>query len=387
LAGGKPATTNANNQDFEGMSHRIELNRDPAMAALREERNGDAATRTGAGSVWGWLWLGCVLAGVNGNVSAAEWASSKNRFNLNTHIGFNIEANFERLGGVSGSNVGSELRGTDHFYDDGFNRVDATGNAGGATQFWGYDSASQVVGESLVMSSYSATGTGRIEAVTDAPHWGAELTYARELGWNSSYWWGVEIGWSWTDLSIREQSTMQGDATVLRDAYALNGMVPPAAPYAGTFGGAGPRLSDAPERTLQTLSGAAQTTGKYELDGSMYVMRVGLIYETPFSSWLSLQFGGGVAGGYVDSTFSFEETTNLAGSRQSVVRGSDQSDDFVGGAYAHGGLAFHFHEDFMASVGLQYNYLGTFSQEAAGRKAELDFSSALYLSIGLGVKF
>ena len=269
----------------------------------------------------------------------------------------------------------------------GFNRVDATGNAGGATQFWGYDQASQVVGDSLVMSSYSATGQGRIQEVTDAPHWGAELTYARELGWNSSYWWGVEIGLSWTDLSIKEQSTMQGDATVLRDAYALNGMVPPAAPYAGTFGGAGPRLSDSPERTMQTLSGAAQTMGKYELDGSMYVMRVGLIYETPFSSWLALQFGGGVAGGYVDSTFSFEETTNLAGARQSVIRGSDQADDFVGGAYAHGGLAFHFHENFMASVGLQYNYLGTFSQEAAGREAELDFSSALYLSIGLGVTF
>ena len=119
----------------------------------------------------------------------------------------------------------------------------------------------------------------------------------------------------------------------------------------------------------------------------MYVMRVGLIYETPFSPWLALQFGGGVAGGYVDSTFSFEETTNLAGARQSVIRGSDQADDFVGGVYAHGGLAFHFHENFMASVGLRYNYLGTFSQEAAGRQAELDFSSALYLSIGLGVTF
>jgi hypothetical protein len=244
-----------------------------------------------------------------------------------------------------------------------------------------------VVEDALVMSSYSATGQGQIEDVTDAPHWGAELTYARELGWSGSYWWGVEIGLSWTDLNIKEQSTMQGDATVLRDAYALNGMVPPASPYAGTFGGPGPRLSDAPERTIQTLSGAAQTMGEYELDGSMYVVRLGLIYETPFTSWLTLQFGGGVAGGYVESTFSFEENTNLAGARQSVIRGSDRSDDFVGGAYAHGGLALHFRENMMASLGLQYNYLGTYSQEVAGRKAELDFTSALYLSIGLGITF
>ena len=161
LTGGKPATTNANNQHLEGMSHKIELKRNPAMAASWAGVSVGASTRFGGARAWGRLWLGCALAGGLGTVSAAEWASSKNRFNLNTHIGFNIEANFEQLGGVSGSDAGSELRGTDRFYDDGYNRVDATGNAGGETQFWGYDQASQVVGDSLVMSSYSATGTGR----------------------------------------------------------------------------------------------------------------------------------------------------------------------------------------------------------------------------------
>ncbi len=201
--------------------------------------------------------LGCV------SVWGADWENSKNRIGLNTHIGFNIKANFERLGAVGESNAGSDLRGTDHFYDDGYNRVDSNGNAGGQTRFWGYDNAGQIVDDTMVMSSYSSAGTGRIDGIHDAPNWGAELTYARELGWNGSYWWGVEVGLSWTDLNFKEQTSLNSDATVLRDAYALNGVVPPASPYTGTFGSDGPALSDDPMRTIQTLNGAALTSGKY----------------------------------------------------------------------------------------------------------------------------
>jgi hypothetical protein len=388
LTGWVSTTTNADNKRRDCMLRDTEEKRRDA-GAVRLARV--ASPASGLRVPWlrlvDWLWVGGVMVGSVWGVSGADWESTKNRFNLNTHIGFNIKANFEHLGGMAGSNAGPDLRGTDHFYDDGYNRVDAAGNAGGQTQFWGYENAGQVTEDQIVMSSYSSSGMGRIDEVTDAPHWGAELTYARELGWNGSYWWGVEMGLSWTLLSFKEQATTQGDATLLRDTYALNGVMPPGAPYAGTFGGGGPLLSDDPQRTFQTLSGGAQTMGKYELDGSMYVLRVGLVYETPFTSWLTLQFGGGVAGGLVESEFSFEESTNLVGVRQVVTRGSDRSEDFVGGAYAQAGMALHFHENFMGSLGLQYKYLTSFSQEVAGRRAELDFTSSMYLAVGLGVTF
>lgn len=317
----------------------------------------------------------------------ADWESSKHRFNLNTHVGFNIEASFEKLGGVSGPNPGSDLRGTDHFYDDGYNRVDESGNAGGQTRFWGYDNPGQLLDDAIVMSSFSSSSSGSIRGVQDAPHWGAELTYARELGWNGSYWWGVEIGLSWTDLSFKERASFQGNATIVRDAYSLNGGVAPDAPYAGTFNGSGPALGDDPLRTVQNLNGAAQTMGEYELDASLYVLRLGLVYETPFTSWLSLQFGGGIAGGFVDSEFRYQESTTIASLRSSVTRGSESGDDFVGGAYAHAGLALHFHDHFMASLGMQYKYLTSYTQEAAGRRAEIDFEGALYVALGVGVTF
>jgi len=228
----RPGSTTTNAGKKLRMSRYDEVRPDPVGFEIRVRRSvGHALNRIALirSRKRGFI---AALAGTVAMVSCwgADWESSKNRFNLNTHIGFNIEASFDRLGAVDSSNVGSDLRGTDHFYDDGYNRVDANGNAGGQTRFWGYSNAGQVVDDSIVMSSYSSSAGGRIDDVRDAPHWGAELTYARQVGWNGSYWWGVEIGLSWTDLSFKEQSRFQGDATLLRDAYALNGTVPPASP-------------------------------------------------------------------------------------------------------------------------------------------------------------
>ena len=44
------------------------------------------------------------------------------------------------------------------FYDDGYNRVDTSGNRDGLTWFWGYENASQVPGnDTVVMHSATAT--------------------------------------------------------------------------------------------------------------------------------------------------------------------------------------------------------------------------------------
>jgi hypothetical protein len=92
-------------------------------------------------------------------------------------------------------------------------------------------------------------------------------------------------------------------------------------------------------------------------------------------------------GGYIDSEFRFEESTTIANVRNSVSMGSAGGDDFVGGAYAQAGLALHFHEHMMASLGLQYKYLTSYTQEVAGRRAEIDFEGSLYLALGVGITF
>src|SRR5262245_15042703 len=107
-----------------------------------------------------------------------------NRFGLSYRAGFNITAKFKNLAGFSRlNNPGPATGGADHFYDDGYNRVDSSGNANGLTWFWGYQNASQVPGDGfLYMHSVSSAQASASKDKDGDPQHGLELTYNRQLG-------------------------------------------------------------------------------------------------------------------------------------------------------------------------------------------------------------
>lgn len=91
--------------------------------------------------------------------------------------------------------------GIDRFYDDGFVRLDLAGNSGRYTWFWGYEDTSQIQGAFIFFHSQTALDANTIQLVTDT--------------------------------------------------YELGAIVPPDAPYTGTFEGPGPALPDTPfSRTI-----------------------------------------------------------------------------------------------------------------------------------------
>jgi len=319
---------------------------------------------------------------------AADLETDKNRFSVRAHALFGVKAEFKNLGGFPRqTDIGAVTNGVDHFYDDGFNRVDASGNTNGLTWYWGYQNASQLVGtDSIAMHSAVGSGGGSLEAEEDLPQWGLEFVYTRELGSSGSYWWAVELGVGWLDLSFSENATFTSDVTLTTDTYGLNGIVPPLAPYSGSFNGPGPLIGDLPSRSVATLPGAAVTAGRYRLDASVYTFRLGILYESPFTDWLGLQFGGGGLAAFVDGEFSFSEQVSYR-SINGTRSGADSESDFVGGAYAMAGLAFHLTERVVATVGAQYNFLSDFSQKFNEKEATIDFKHSLFVSAGVGVKF
>src|SRR5262245_52839423 len=87
-----------------------------------------------------------------------ELPDKLNRVSLSYRMGMNITVDFNKLVGFPplsdpGPATGSTF---DRSYDNGsYNRVDSSGNLGGQTWYWGYESASQLQGNSLVMESSS----------------------------------------------------------------------------------------------------------------------------------------------------------------------------------------------------------------------------------------
>src|SRR5262249_32836648 len=100
--------------------------------------------------------------------------SLRNPLPLSYRIGLNIRADFKKLGGFAplsdpGAATGSAVNRT---YDNGYNKVDISTNAGGLTWFWGYQNANQIQGNSLVMESSSSQNTGSSNNHQDDPQHG-----------------------------------------------------------------------------------------------------------------------------------------------------------------------------------------------------------------------
>src|SRR5215471_15014422 len=64
---------------------------------------------------------------------------SLNHFGASFRMGFNIKTDFKTSFGSGQTTPGVGVHGVDRTYDDGYNKVDSTGNAGGYTTFWGYE--------------------------------------------------------------------------------------------------------------------------------------------------------------------------------------------------------------------------------------------------------
>ena len=140
-----------------------------------------------------------------------------NRFAMSFRSGLNIKADFKRLGGFTSSSSPSPATGghTDRTYDDGYVKVDSTGNDHGfggvfpegknQTWNWGYENASQVPlpGNDVIMfhSSSSAANVSS-KNVGDDPQNGFEVIYNRRIRQVCKGWWGIEAAFGFVDVSI-----------------------------------------------------------------------------------------------------------------------------------------------------------------------------------------
>src|SRR5215210_6789659 len=169
----------------------------------------------------------------------ADIPENPNRLSLGPRFGLNFKGVFENR--APAVNPGPATAGANHTYNDGYVRVDASGNAAGTMWNWGYDNASQVVGDNMQFHAIQSSGSSRSDReVTDDPQYGLELTYQRIMGALSfapSARWGFEAAFGYTDLDIRDNRSATGPVTVTTDSYPLNGVLPPLQGYRGTFNG------------------------------------------------------------------------------------------------------------------------------------------------------
>jgi hypothetical protein len=343
-----------------------------------------------------------LLAATSASAQAADafandsLQDSPNRFGLSYRMGFNISAKFKNLGGFPAlTDPGPATAGADHTYDDGYNRVDSSGNQGVApntTWYWGYQDASQVPGDGFIyFHSSQSAATVEAEETSDIQH-GLELTYNRRLGRLGRGGWGLEAAFNFTFLDISDSGALYGTTDRITDKYSLTVnnqvVVPPQAPYAGPYVGPGPVISDVPIRTMETIPGGTLVDGERAFEADVYGFRVGPYAAFPLSRRLSVSLSGGLAAAYIDSTLSGSQSVQIPGAGSTPwVSGSDSANDWQLGAYAAARLSYAFSRRVDAAVGVQYQYLGTYNHKAGGWEAEVDLGESIFVTVGVGISF
>lgn len=216
------------------------------------------------------------------------------------------------------SGIGADTGFSDRTYDDGFVHVGAATAGTGLTTNWGYQSSSQVQGDSLVMSkaggqrrevsmtsSAASSGWSESEETDVGPY--LELSYTIPIREDLSM--GVGVNFMSTNISgsqgglntFGQRQTVDVYDVTAVDSYGLGGVIPPQSPYSGSYTGPGPLIPNEPgDRSFQETLNNTQTTTftdtiDEDLDLDLHTIGVGCQLEWWPSSRSFLQAGAGIA--------------------------------------------------------------------------------------------
>ena len=316
-----------------------------------------------------------MMAGVaNKGCCTIQAQENPNRLAVSYLAGFNIKADFSNIGHPSG--YPASANGVS--YSNGFSGVDSTGNAGGLTTYWGFQSSSQAVHDSLLLK---ASGNGRLgtDSGNDFNH-GTEILYGRRLGKVAASNWGLEGSFGFTDVDVHSDSL--ASPNVLRnDAYSLGGIVLPSAPYSG------PQIAGAGVPLLSTSPVPISTTVRSAIDAQLYAFKIGPFVEVPLSAKCELTISGGFAFAIVDSKASSSELAYVGGAAYIPDVQSSTRSDTVYGGYISALVGYKITPRWEIFTGMQYRGMGAFDQAVADKAVRIHLAGAYFWSSGIQWNF
>lgn len=331
------------------------------------------------------------LAGAAGALAAdppepfqEDLIQDRNRLSVAARFSFGISAQVRHL-------AAPQSTGPD--YHDGFVRPDINAGADGQTWYWSYLSEAQVVGDSLEMHTVTGLPSdGRTSESGEDVEAGFEVLYGRELGrfnlGRRRAVWGIEAGISSLNPKLETSDRFTGMVSVRTDSFRLNSIVPPNAPYTGTFQGPGPLLDLNPYASrLDSVS--ATSNVETALDALLVGIKAGPFLEIPLSDRLQLNLSAGVAGLAAFTDFEFEETASVPGIPDATLTrtGEESETSFEVGGYAQLALSYAVTDFLQLFVGGQYLFLGDVEVSGGGKEATIEFSGAFEAVVGLRTSF
>lgn len=300
----------------------------------------------------------------------------------------NLTAKFSTHGtfGVANTSQGPVgVSGANHIYDDGYVKVDSTGNAHGVTSDWGYVNSSQynVARQTL---TYHATTSYTVQDQTQLD---GELAAGFEMAYGGKiYQWrntrvGWEFGFEWLPISMKDDRPLS--ATFDREVhqFSTGGISLPQAPYNGTAYGLGPVIQDVATALPDQMGSSGVVTGTRKLECALYGIHLGPTFNWSLLPRIGLGVSAGGAMGLLDGRFSYDETLVFENGGKASGTGSKGQMNFVYGGYVSAIFHFFIQPDADIYAGAEFLSLGHQHYDLGGREANLDLSKGIQFVAGI----
>jgi hypothetical protein len=278
-------------------------------------------------------------------------------------------------------------------FDNGYVQPDVSGNSK-STWNWGYNSASQVQGDTLVLSRLSGTPrVGNIDSLGDVTQYGGELALGFEFfrfnlakreakfGW--------EFGYAFSQFNLSQHSSASGSVAYDVSRYALNGVNAPLPPYAGSFNGPGPVIALQGTSDATVVSTASSTLDSH-LESDLHIFRFGPWIEVPISGRMSATLGFGYATIYANPHLNLSERLSIS---NPVIPGSSSNSGrysrsaFVPGAFSQLRINYRLTKLVGLYLGGEFQYNTGVTVAAPTRSVRLDFGSTYGAVGGVNLSF
>jgi hypothetical protein len=212
-------------------------------------------------------------------------------------------------------------------YDNGSVLPDIGGRASGLTWNWSYQSANQVTYDAnsqpfaIVYQRLADVPIVSGDVDLTSPMLEGEVIGGYRLddfsiGKHKARI-GFELGYGYFSSSHSMNFQASGQAFRTVDAYRLFGVIPPVAPYAGTFNGPGPILDLNP--SSHSVNGfLTTTTFESSLKTSFHQFRFGPSFGIDLSKRFGVQVGAGYQSLFAEATVDYRETSAYTPNPSSV---------------------------------------------------------------------
>ncbi len=198
--------------------------------------------------------------------------------------------------------------------------------------------------------------------------------------------WGFQGRFHYGHLDIGNSNRLGAVSHRVTDNFPLDGVIPPLAPYNGSFTGPGPLMGADPVRSEVFLAGGASVFGSRDLEADLFALSAGPWLALPVNERLTLHAEAGLTLAVIDGSYEHRSLTVLPGASASYsADGSETS--VLPGFYAGLSAFYALNEQWDVYAHGRYQYLDDFSVRAGSSRAELIFDESFVVSLGVRFKF